>query len=120
MLEKFSENEISQMLEELEAQGYDIQKNNGNKGAIARKQAEKLEINTRDLCSEVKHAIFEIADFATGNIEVKGYNGKFPTKTCKKRTVDNNLKSDYEMIIYELLKALKPYLDKCRYDYYWL
>lgn len=102
MLEKLSKEEITQLISELNMQGYKTKMN--VKEIILQQEAEKLGFGDVYIYQNYRNPIYLLADVATKNKIKKG------NKTYRNKTVDPCIESEWRKIVSDLLGCLKPYI----------
>ena len=106
MIEKFTNEELKILLEELSANG--IIKTTTNKGILLKEEAEKLGYKRLFISSDLNINFYNIADILTDNFLEK------PERSGKIRRYKNNVVSaekeeEYRSILSVLLQVLRPY-----------
>lgn len=102
MIENFSEEGIQLIIEELKDKGY-LDSHPG-KITLWREAKEKTEITDDQIPNRlIRDASYMIADVLTGNVT--------KDKECRSRYVDKDIIDEYQGILTDLLKAIKPHLN---------
>lgn len=103
MIEKYTKDEVKQIIEELKQNGYEI-KENGNgikengKGRILLQEAEAIGLHNLYIRNDLNTAIFTIADWVTDNYTKKTPKGEGAGRTYKKKTVSADKEEQYRKI----------------------
>lgn len=106
MIEKFSQEEIKQLISELTETG--MLKSTSHKAVILREESENLGYKNLFVQSDLSVNLYNIADYMTENYTKKETStGK--VRTCKTSTVPKEKEQKYREVISALLLALKPY-----------
>ena len=108
MIENFTSDEIEQIIKDLKGNGYVVK--DQQKRFIMSQEAEKLGISGIKIPKEARHAIYEIADWATDN-KTKKTTWKGSTWTCKNPNVDRKIEKEYRKVVSGLIKFIKPYME---------
>lgn len=107
MIEKFSKEELDQILKEV------------NELALAEKPNHKRRIVLEEssdvlgsrpfICSGLKSPIYAIADFITNNYERREVKGSNITRSYVQVLVPKEKENDYRKIVRGIIEVLKPY-----------
>ena len=108
ILSRFSENELSEIMEALQMSGKIKIKRGNAKDITLQEEAEKLGLNNWVLQNMLRQHIYGIADEIFENHETKVCkNGK--TKDCKRQYIPFEIEQEYRRLLSSILAALKPY-----------
>ena len=107
MIEKYSEEEIRQLIRELRDYGFEVKKN--TKVSVLGEEASGVLGGHPFIHGKLAGAIYTIADFATNNYEKRpSRNGGIPrTFACK--NVSDDRDQEYRRVIRGILETIKPH-----------
>lgn len=113
MLEKYTNEELKDLIKELKKRGYDIKEN--RKGEILDQEAEKLGMPNSFISLDVSNHIYALADWATDNYIIKNPKKGGPARCYRTQTIPADIEKEYRQILSVILTALKPYYGKLEF-----
>lgn len=118
MLEKFSKEEIDQILVELKKEGYKIQGIVDGKTTILDREAKSLGLDCykigKGYTTSLKSPIFEIADMITGNYEKRAMKSGGHKTFKRPNSVDPDIAEEWRMVCHSVLAGIKKFCDEMR------
>ena len=101
MIEKFTEEELKEIIEDLKMVGYEVRKT--TKQRIMKEESVKAFGGNPFICQEVAGSIFRIADVMTNNYERK--NGR----RCVRKHIPEEIDKTYRTILSGIMEVIRPY-----------
>ena len=101
MIEKYTDEELQTIIKELRAVGYEVKQT--SKQLLMKEEAVKIFGGDPFVTHEIGGSIFRIADFITGNYDMKNKN-----KSARKH-IPGNIEEKYRTIVSGMLKVIQPY-----------
>lgn len=106
MIEKFSKEELEQIIKELQETGLTVKDNPKNR--VITEEAVKVLGGRPFITSDIRKAINILADFVTDNYERKDCkNGKYQKRALT--TISKEKEDDYRKVARGIFETLKPY-----------
>lgn len=102
MIEKFSDQELKQLIAELKEVGFEVKDN--AKSYVVRQVAKEVFGGTPFICDEIRKGIFLITDFCTDN-----YERDKAGRNCSCKIVPESKSEEYREIIRGIFEAIKPH-----------
>lgn len=101
MIEKFTKEELSEIIMDLKEAGYDVASN--SKGMILKEEAEKIGLVKPYIANDIKKSIYVLADFCTENKK------KIGQREYRKGLIPEDKQAEYRNICSGILKVIQPY-----------